>query len=100
MSTRRYVATTLLVLSLAACHQPTTGVPPEAKTAHRTDFTPEEFGIGRRHTRSARCDREIDQLLEQIRQCVNENPGVNCDTLQQTNNYRIGRLETSLHCRH
>ena len=99
MSARPYVAIAFLVLSLAACHQPAPDEPPEVKTQHRTDFTPEEFGIGRPHTGSARCNREIDQLLEQIRQCVNNNPGADCGTLQQTNNNRIARLENSLPCR-
>jgi len=98
MSARPYVATALLIFSLAACHKPAPEEPPAVKTEHRTDFTPEEFGIGRPHTRSARCNREIDRLLEQIRQCVNKNPGADCDMLQQTSNNRIARLENSLHC--
>lgn len=98
MSARRYIATVLLALNLAACHKPAPDAPPEVKTEHRTDFTPDEFGIGRLHTRSARCNREIDRLLEQIRQCINKNPGADCDTLQQTSNNRIARLENSLHC--
>ena len=99
MRARPYIATALLVLGLTACHKPAPEQPPEVKTEQRTDFTPDEFGIGRPHTRSARCNQEIDRLLEQIRQCVNKNPGADCDTLQQTNNDRIARLENSLHCR-
>ncbi len=98
MRARPYIATALLLLVLAACHKPAPDEPAEAKTPHRTDFSPEEFGIGRPHTRNTRCNREIDRLLEQIRECVNKNSGADCDTLQQTNNDRITRLENSLHC--
>jgi len=98
MRTRPLIAITLLALSLAACHKAPAEAPPEIKTEHRSDFTPEEFGIGRAHTRNTRCNREIDQLLEQIRECVNENSAVNCDTQQQDNNNRIARLENSLRC--
>ena len=99
MSARPFIATAVLVLSLAACHKPAPEALPAVKTEHRADFTPDEFGIGRPHTRSARCNREIDRLLEQIRQCINKNPDADCGTLQQTNNNRIARLENSLHCR-
>lgn len=98
MRTRPLIAITLLALSLAACHKPPPEAPPEINTEHRSDFTPEEFGIGRPHTRNASCNREIDQLLEQIRECVNKNSTVNCDTQQQANNNRIARLENSLRC--
>ena len=99
MRARPYIAAALLVLGLAACHKPAPEAPPDVKTEHRTDFSPEEFGIGRPHTRSARCNREIDRLLGMIRQCINKNPDANCDSLQQANNDRIARLENSLHCR-
>jgi len=98
MSARPFIATAVLVLSLAACHKPAPEALPAVKTEHRADFTPDEFGIGRPHTRSVRCNREIDRLLEQIRQCINKNPGADCGTLQQTNNNRIARLENSLRC--
>lgn len=69
-----------------------------SKTEHRRDFGPEEFGIGKAHTRSAACNREIDKLLEEIRACYNNRPESGCDAISTKNNDRIGRLKGLQRC--
>jgi hypothetical protein len=75
--------------------------PPEqpSRTPPRTDFAPEEFGVGRAHTQDARCNREIDQLLDQVRLCFNTRPTGSCDALQRANSDKIARLKNSERCR-
>lgn len=87
----------LLVLVVAAgCKEP----PPEphVPTVPRSDFRPEEFGIGRPHTKNAACNREIDRLLDEVRRCFNERPGDNCERLQQLQSQHIGRLKNRARC--
>jgi len=76
--------------------------PPDkpSRTPPRTDYTPEEFGIGRHHTKSKTCNREIDQLLEQLRQCYVSRPITECEVLQRGNSDKIGRLKNTNRCRH
>ncbi len=96
-SWKLFLALVLVATAAAACKkQP----PPEEplKTPARTDFAPEEFGIGRPHTKNTACNREIDQLLEEVRLCFNTRPGGNCDSLQQGNSGRISRIKNSLRC--
>ena len=96
MDTRLWLAT-VVVLAITACSEPPPYAP-SAKTAHRSDFAPEEFGIGRSHTRNARCNREIDRMLNEIRNCYNTGPEADCDALQRTNSDRIGRLTIARRC--
>jgi hypothetical protein len=70
----------------------------ETRTVQRADFAPEEFGIGRPHTRSAACNREIDKLLDQIRVCINTRPAAECKTMQDKNNDRIGQIKNQRRC--
>lgn len=85
-------------ISLAACKQKP---PPDqpSRTPPRTDFTPEEFGIGRKHTPDAACNREIDQMLEQVRQCYNTRPMAECDRLRSADSDKIARMKNSTRCR-
>lgn len=69
-----------------------------SKTEHRRDFGPEEFGIGKPHTRNATCNREIDKLLEEIRACYNSRPESGCDGISAKNNDRIGRVKGLQRC--
>ena len=71
-----------------------------SRTPPRTDFTPEDFGIGRKHTKSATCNREIDQLLEQVRLCYGSRPMAECEALQRDNSDKIGRLKNTSRCGH
>jgi hypothetical protein len=76
--------------------------PPDepSRTPPRTDYTPEEFGIGRNHTKSKTCNREIDQLLDQARLCYASRPLAECEVLQRKNSDKIGRLKNTNRCRH
>ena len=71
-----------------------------SRTPPRTDFTPEDFGIGRKHTKSNTCNREIDQLLEQVRLCYGARPTSECEVLQRDNSDKIGRLKNTSRCSH
>lgn len=74
--------------------------PDESSRAQpRADFTPEEFGIGKAHTRDTACNREIDALLEPVRLCYNNRrPGAECSALQAANSDKIARIKNSLRC--
>ncbi len=76
--------------------------PPDepSRTPPRTDFSPEDFGIGRKHTKSTTCNLEIDQLLEQVRLCYGSRPITECEVLQRGNSGKIGRLKNSSRCSH
>lgn len=86
----------LLLTVVAGCKEP----PPEphVPTVPRTDFGPEEFGIGRPHTTNQACNREIDFLLDEVRRCFNERPGENCARLQQQRSQEIARFKNSARC--
>lgn len=86
-----------ILLGLGACKK---DPPVESKPVEqRTDYTPEEFGIGRRHTPVSACNRDIDALLNEIRLCY-KNSGISkkCDLLQKDNSDRIKRHKNSIRC--
>jgi hypothetical protein len=62
-------------------------------------FDAEDFGIGRKHTPNAGCNRQIDALLEEIRACYNTQPAEACQAIQEKHNDRIGRLKNLTRCR-
>jgi hypothetical protein len=89
----------VVVLVVGGCKQK----PPPEQPSHtppRTDYTPEEFGIGRNHTKSKICNREIDQLLDQARLCYASRPLPECEVLQRGNSDKIGKLKNSNRCSH
>lgn len=88
-----------MVLALCACENSRINSSSEVKTPHRTDFAPEEFGIGRSHTKNPGCNRQIDELLDQIRVCYNGRSDTDCAALQRANSDHIGKLKNSRHCR-
>ncbi|MEW6331068.1 MAG: hypothetical protein AB1560_06395 [Pseudomonadota bacterium] len=93
----RHLIALAVLAALAACGKgPDTE--PYKKTEHRRDFAPEEFGIGRQHTRDSACNREIDQLLDAVRVCYNTRTEAECVALQQRQADRIARLKNSLRC--
>lgn len=87
----------VLIVSMAACKDKKP-IDQPSRTPPRTDFTPQEFGLGRKHTPDAACNREIDQLLEQIRQCYNTRATPECDALRRANSGMIARLKNSQRC--
>lgn len=70
-----------------------------ARIKPRMDFAPEEFGIGKAHTPSQACNRQIDALLEEVRRCYNTRGDAGCQALQQNRNQRITQLKNSVRCR-
>jgi len=71
----------------------------KAHTVQRTDYAPEEFGIGRRHTPDQGCNRDIDQLLNEIRLCYQKHGvGKSCDAVQQRNSQKITKLKNTVRC--
>jgi hypothetical protein len=92
--------TTTIVFTLAAlvaaCDKPAPEEPPKP----RWQYTQEDFAIGKPHTKNVRCNREIDELLEQIRGCFNTREHAACDSLQQQNSQKIARLKNATRCRH
>lgn len=96
---KSYIAATLVcvLISLVACGKKTPEE--ETGTVQRTDYTKEEFGIGRRHTPDRKCNKEIDYLLNKIRLCYQNNGISNtCDNVQKKSNNRIGKLKNSVRC--
>jgi len=89
----------VVALLMGGCKQKP---PPDepSRTQPRTDYTPEEFGIGRNHTKSKICNREIDQLLDQARLCYVARPLPECEVLQRGISDKIGRLKNSNRCSH
>lgn len=93
----RIIVVTLFLANVAGCKQK----PPPDQPSHtppRTDFSPEEFGVGRKHTPDVACNREIDQMLERVRQCYNTRPTAECDLLRSADSGRIARLKNSTRC--
>lgn len=89
----------LVALSVGGCKQK----PPPDLPSHtpiRTDFSREDFGIGRKHTKSTSCNREIDQLLENLRLCYGSRPAAECEILQRGNSDKIARLKNTSRCSH
>lgn len=86
-------------LIMASCKQKPPAEEP-SRTPPRTDFSPEDFGIGRKHTKSNTCNHEIDQLLEQVRLCYGARPTSECEVLQRDNSDKIGRLKNTSRCSH
>ena len=89
----------VVTLAVAGCKQKP---PPDepSRTPPRTDYSAEEFGIGRKHTKSATCNREIDQLLEAVRRCYGSRPMAECEVLQRGNSDKIARLKNTSRCSH
>lgn len=87
----------VVIAALAACGKGTE-TEPYKKTKYRHDFTSEEYGVGRQHTRDSACNREIDQLLDAVRVCYNTRTEAECVALQQKHFDRIARLKNSLRC--
>lgn len=92
---------TVLILALAAtpciagAQAPAAGAAP---TDPNWQYAPEEFGVGRTHVKNAWCNRQIDRLLDETRQCFNTRPARDCDDLQKKNSKKIGGYIKSPRC--
>jgi len=93
------IVTAAVVAGVVACNKKSDTEQP-AKIQPRSDFAPEEFGIGRAHTRNFACNREIDIYLDEIRKCYNTHNTGACEDLQRNRTDKINRLKNSAHCRH
>jgi hypothetical protein len=90
--------TAAALLALAGCSD--SKPPAEDKPVlPKYKFDAEDFGIGRKHTPNAGCNRQIDALLEEIRACYNTQAAEACQPLQDKHNARIGHLKNSTRCR-
>lgn len=87
-----------ILLQAAACSKKE--AEPQPPIPQRSDFTREEFGMGRAHTRNATCNRDIDAILNETRLCVNSGKGAACDALREKNSGRINKIKNSARCQH
>lgn len=89
----------VLTAGIVACKEraPETK-PPPAPPKPGWEYTSEDFGIGRKHTANAWCNRQIDALLEETRRCFNAYPAPSCQDLQQQNSKKMGGYIRSPRC--
>lgn len=95
---QRFVRLLLLAAATAAGGCDGGSVPEEDAPKRRWEYTQEDFGIGKPHTKNSRCNRDIDAQLEAIRACYNAREHAECSTLQQQNSDKIARLKNSRRC--
>jgi len=71
----------------------------DTRIIQRTDYSPDEFGMGRRHTPNRGCNRDIDALLNEIRLCL-KNYGVSdkCDNVQKKASKKISHMKHTIRC--
>jgi hypothetical protein len=97
MKTTIVLGAFLALLAVGASAQ-NTGAPNSAPEKARPQWDPEEFGIGRKHTANARCNRQIDKILEENRNCFNTRPTAECDALMKKNSKKMGSYIRSPRC--
>jgi len=97
--TRRMLVLLLSLLIVSACKPKAPADDGKAHTVPRTDYAPEEFGIGRNHTPDKSCNRDIDRLLDEVRLCYRKQGASGaCDDIQTRNAERIARLKNTVRC--
>ncbi len=62
-------------------------------------YTPEEFGMGRKHTPNDKCNQDVDKLLEELRACYNAHEAAKCGELHDKNWRQIGEIKKQRRCR-
>ena len=88
-----------LATVMVACEKKTAPAPPPpAPPKPGWEYTREDFGIGNKHTPNADCNRQIDLLLDEIRNCFNTHLAPECEALQRKNSEKIGQLRRSRRC--
>jgi hypothetical protein len=80
-------ATALLLATTIHAEPPAQGAPP---TDPNFKFSKEDFGVGRKHTPNAWCNKQIDKLLDEVRDCFNSNPATECEALKAKNTKKMG----------
>jgi len=100
MNTKMKTKTTIVVAAvlLAVAAPALTQASGSAPTDPAFQYTPGDFGVGRKHTANAWCNREIDKLLDETRRCFNAHPASECDALQKKNSKKVGGYIKSSHC--
>ncbi|GEM_PF-3650675 len=91
------ICLTLLLLSTLPAHAEAPA-PGAAPTDPKFQYSPEDFGVGRRHTGNTWCSRQIDALLEETRTCFNTRPAAECEALQKKNSKKAGNYIKSPRC--
>jgi hypothetical protein len=97
MRTRIALALALAVLAPPVLPQERPAAEP-APPKSRPQWEPEEFGIGRKHTANARCNRAIDKLIAENLACYNARPAGECETLLKQNSKKMGVYIKSPRC--
>ncbi len=94
-NSKKILALAIWLLSVPAYAEPAGG---SAAPGPNFQFTPEDFGIGRKHTPNTSCNREVDKILEDTRQCFNTRPAAECDDTQKKNSKKIATYTKSPRC--
>lgn len=81
-----------------AAETPPAPAVPTAAPKPGWEYSPEDFSIGHKTTANARCNREIDKLREEIRDCFNARAPAECEGIRQTNTKKIGVYIRSPRC--
>ncbi|HKQ30213.1 MAG TPA: hypothetical protein VJS66_02910 [Burkholderiales bacterium] len=92
------IAIGVILTALAISAPAQNGATPSAPGKPKHQWDPEEFGIGRKHTANTRCNRAIDKLIEENRQCYNTRPAADCETLLKKNSKKMGTYIKSPRC--
>jgi hypothetical protein len=89
-----------LAIGVVACKEKSTPTQPPPPTPPKPgwEYTPEDFSIGHKHAPNADCNRQIDRLLDEIRNCFNTHPAPECEAIQGKNSEKIGQFIRSRHC--
>ncbi len=91
--------TIAVVVGFVACKEnPVPAPEPPSAPKPGWEYTPQDFGIGRKHTANATCNREIDQILGETLNCFNTRSPQACEALQKQNSAKIGAYIRSLRC--
>lgn len=89
-----------ILATITACDSKTEDSNKEELVVQRTDYTPEEFGMGRSHTQSKYCNKKIDALLNKIRLCYKKHgSSKTCDAVQKKSNKKIYKFRNSYRCK-
>jgi hypothetical protein len=95
MNIRLTLSTAVLLAGLTGCSDKPKDEPLQLP---QYQFEEADFGVGRKHTPNAACNRQIDAWLREVVQCYNTHPKDQCAAMQEKTGERIGRLRNSRRC--